>query len=69
VAIPHYYLAGAAFQKSLNRGVDLARQQLPHFGILWFCLVLPADSRDPLRVCDQENTLALRRERQDGEEK
>jgi hypothetical protein len=59
VTVPHHDFTGAAFEEALDGRVDLARQELPHFGILGLGLVLPADAGDALGVGNHEDPLTL----------
>ena len=68
VAVPDDHLIGAAGEKAIDRGIDLAGEELPKLLILRLGLVLPADAADALGVGDQEDRFLLRPRRGGVEE-
>ena len=45
MAVPYEYVRCSAVEEAGDCAVNLAREQLPHFGIFRIGLILPADAR------------------------
>jgi hypothetical protein len=64
--VPNENFGGTSLKEAGNGAIDLAGEELPHFCILGIGLLLPANTRDALRVSDHKHGLRLRKKRNRG---